>query len=183
MEEQAGNRRNRRYNSPACRSMPPSGLAWMPKRVLGCLPEPLRAPYRLITYPDPTAVRLPSDDHFNRAPQVRDAIAATAPTLASAVARRTARSRSKAWNDGKVDAHHAIIPTETWQPGGQPLRRREPKLYGLVARRGTCCSSIPVRRWRRRPGVAASPGGLFRPGPARPHPQGGAGRRCSGSGR
>ncbi|MNF74046.1 DNA topoisomerase 3 [compost metagenome] len=101
------------------------------KRVLDVC-QSLYERHKLITYPRSDSRYLPSD-HFNRAPQVRDAIAATAPTLASAVAEADGKIRSKAWNDGKVDAHHAIIPTEK-HGNLASLSADEGKLYGLVAR-------------------------------------------------
>ena len=42
--------------------------------------------------------------------------------------------RSRAWNDGKVTAHHAIIPTPKASLG-QPLSNDERNVYNLIARR------------------------------------------------
>jgi DNA topoisomerase III len=88
--------------------------------------------HKLITYPRSDSRHLPSD-HFNRAAQVRDAIAATAPALARAVSEADGKVRSKAWNDSKVDAHHAIIPTEK-RGNEASLSSDEANIYGLVAR-------------------------------------------------
>ncbi|WP_281705602.1 DNA topoisomerase III [Aeromonas taiwanensis] len=101
------------------------------KRVLDVC-QSLYERHKLITYPRSDSRHLPSE-HFNRAPQVREAIAATAPALARAVSEADGRIRSKAWNDGKVDAHHAIIPTEKRGSEGS-LGADEAKLYGLIAR-------------------------------------------------
>ena len=101
------------------------------KRVLDVC-QSLYERHKLITYPRSDSRHLPSE-HFNRAPQVREAIAATAPALAGAVNEADGRIRSKAWNDGKVDAHHAIIPTEKRGNEGS-LGADEAKLYGLIAR-------------------------------------------------
>lgn len=101
------------------------------KRVLDIC-QGLYERHKLITYPRSDSRYLPSD-HFNRAPQVRDAIAATAPSLARAVQEADGKLRSKAWNDGKVDAHHAIIPTEK-RGSEASLSAEESKIYGLVAR-------------------------------------------------
>ena len=101
------------------------------KRVLDIC-QGLYERHKLITYPRSDSRHLPSD-HFNRAPQVRDAIAATAPALAKAVCEADGKIRSKAWNDSKVDAHHAIIPTEKRGNEGS-LSGDEAKLYGLIAR-------------------------------------------------
>ncbi|WP_054543659.1 DNA topoisomerase III [Aeromonas dhakensis] len=88
--------------------------------------------HKLITYPRSDSRHLPSE-HFNRGGQVREAIASTAPALARAVSEADGKIRSKAWNDSKVDAHHAIIPTEKHcNEGG--LSGDEARLYGLIAR-------------------------------------------------
>ncbi|WP_323933893.1 DNA topoisomerase III [Aeromonas hydrophila] len=101
------------------------------KRVLDIC-QGLYERHKLITYPRSDSRHLPSD-HFNRASQVREAIASTAPALAKAVSEADGKIRSKAWNDSKVDAHHAIIPTEK-QGNPATLGADEVKLYGLIAR-------------------------------------------------
>ncbi|WP_447827542.1 DNA topoisomerase III [Aeromonas hydrophila] len=101
------------------------------KRVLDIC-QGLYERHKLITYPRSDSRHLPSD-HFNRAGQVREAIARTAPALAKAVSEADGKIRSKAWNDSKVDAHHAIIPTEK-QGNPATLGTDEAKLYGLIAR-------------------------------------------------
>ncbi|PTT52130.1 DNA topoisomerase III [Aeromonas sp. HMWF014] len=101
------------------------------KRVLDVC-QGLYERHKLITYPRSDSRHLPSD-HFNRAAQVRDAIAATAPALARAVSEADGKIRSKAWNDSKVDAHHAIIPTEK-RGNEASLSSDEANIYGLVAR-------------------------------------------------
>ncbi len=101
------------------------------KRVLDVC-QGLYERHKLITYPRSDSRHLPSD-HFNRAGQVREAIASTAPALAKAVSEADGKIRSKAWNDSKVDAHHAIIPTEK-QGNPATLGADEAKLYGLIAR-------------------------------------------------
>ncbi|MBL0535023.1 DNA topoisomerase III [Aeromonas dhakensis] len=88
--------------------------------------------HKLITYPRSDSRHLPSE-HFNRGGQVREAIASTAPALARAVSEADGKIRSKAWNDSKVDAHHAIIPTEKHCNEGS-LSGDEARLYGLIAR-------------------------------------------------
>ena len=101
------------------------------KRVLDVC-QGLYERHKLITYPRSDSRHLPSD-HFNRAGQVRESIASTAPALAKAVSEADGKLRSKAWNDSKVDAHHAIIPTEK-QGNPATLGADEAKLYGLIAR-------------------------------------------------
>ncbi|MFM5152436.1 DNA topoisomerase III [Aeromonas hydrophila] len=101
------------------------------KRVLDIC-QGLYERHKLITYPRSDSRHLPSD-HFKRAGQVREAIASTVPALAKAVSEADGKIRSKAWNDSKVDAHHAIIPTEK-QGNPATLGADEAKLYGLIAR-------------------------------------------------
>ncbi|HEG4447022.1 TPA: DNA topoisomerase III [Aeromonas hydrophila] len=101
------------------------------KRVLDIC-QGLYERHKLITYPRSDSRYLPSD-HFKRAGQVREAIASTVPALAKAVSEADGKIRSKAWNDSKVDAHHAIIPTEK-QGNPATLGADEAKLYGLIAR-------------------------------------------------
>lgn len=101
------------------------------KRVLDVC-QSLYERHKLITYPRSDSRHLPSE-HFNRVGQVREAIASTAPALARAVSEADGKIRSKAWNDSKVDAHHAIIPTEKHGNEGS-LSGDEARLYGLIAR-------------------------------------------------
>lgn len=101
------------------------------KRVLDVC-QSLYERHKLITYPRSDSRHLPSE-HFNRGGQVREAIASTAPALARAVSEADGKIRSKAWNDSKVDAHHAIIPTEKHGNEGS-LSGDEARLYGLIAR-------------------------------------------------
>lgn len=52
----------------------------------------------------------------------------------SAFAEKADRSiKSRAWNDKKISAHHAIIPT-TVRPDYAALSEKEKNLYGLIAR-------------------------------------------------
>ncbi len=88
--------------------------------------------HKLITYPRSDCRYLP-EDHFHQAAAVTEALARTRPELAPAVAEADLTLRSKAWNDKKVDAHHAIIPTARAMDGGK-LSGPEQNLYQLIAR-------------------------------------------------
>src|SRR3546814_4391656 len=44
-------------------------------------------------------------------PAVLDALLATDPSLRPLIGQLDRNQRSRAWNDGKVTAHHGIIPT------------------------------------------------------------------------
>jgi len=86
---------------------------------------------QLLTYPRSDCSHLP-EEHWGQARGVLRAIAAASPGLAEACAAADPSRRSKAWNDAKVTAHHAIIPTV-----GEPSSLSEPEraLYELVALR------------------------------------------------
>lgn len=88
--------------------------------------------HQLITYPRSDCRYLP-EDHYGRRQAVIAAIAAGQPTLQAVVTGANPQLRSKAWNDSKVGAHHAIIPTEK-QVGASNLGLAEKQLYGMLAR-------------------------------------------------
>lgn len=88
--------------------------------------------HKLITYPRSDCRYLPNE-HFTQARSVLDSIAQNAPDLTEAVNGASLNIKSKAWNDRKVEAHHAIIPT----PKGQSVRglsANEQKIYQQIAR-------------------------------------------------
>jgi DNA topoisomerase III len=66
--------------------------------------------HRLITYPRSDCSYLP-EGHHGQAREVLAAIGTHAPSLAPLARKADLTLRSKAWNDKKVTAHHAIIPT------------------------------------------------------------------------
>lgn len=88
--------------------------------------------HQLITYPRSDCRYLPQE-HFAQRQQVLTAVSAHSEALASAVAQADSSIRSQAWNDAKVGAHHAIIPTAKALPAGR-LSSSEQKLYALIAR-------------------------------------------------
>jgi DNA topoisomerase III len=88
---------------------------------------------QLVTYPRSDCSYLP-DAHRQQARGVLDAVAAHAPALEQARSMVDLSRRSRAWNGGKVTAHHGIIPTAT-AGSGVHLDETERSLYELVARR------------------------------------------------
>ncbi|WP_417778145.1 DNA topoisomerase III [Stutzerimonas xanthomarina] len=66
--------------------------------------------YKLITYPRSDCGYLPLSQH-SEAPTILGALAGADPILAVLKPYLDARRKSRAWNDGKVGAHHGIIPT------------------------------------------------------------------------
>lgn len=87
--------------------------------------------HKLITYPRSDCRYLPNE-HFSQAKTVTSAIANNANELSSACQQANLQQRSKAWNDKKVDAHHAIIPTS--KKTSVQLSSNELKIYQLIAK-------------------------------------------------
>ncbi|PKF78960.1 DNA topoisomerase III [Vibrio sp. vnigr-6D03] len=88
--------------------------------------------HKLITYPRSDSRYLPVE-HFGQAASVTDAIGNNAKELAQAVQGADLSRKSKAWNDSKVDAHHAIIPTPK-KASVNGLSGNEMKIYQQIAR-------------------------------------------------
>ncbi|HHX34224.1 MAG TPA: DNA topoisomerase III [Gammaproteobacteria bacterium] len=88
--------------------------------------------HKLLTYPRSDCRYLPKG-HYNDKSSVTQAIAQTSPALAKAVQQADLSLKSKAWNDAKVGAHHAIIPTSRALDTSR-LAADEQKVYELVAR-------------------------------------------------
>ncbi|MGI9276267.1 MAG: DNA topoisomerase III [Endozoicomonas sp.] len=87
---------------------------------------------KLVTYPRSDCRYLPME-HFREAPTVLAAIRSNDETLHKSVDNALPSRKSKAWNDSKVGAHHAIIPTSR-RTDLYKLGDRERKLYSLIAR-------------------------------------------------
>lgn len=85
--------------------------------------------HKLITYPRSDCRYLPAA-HFNQASNVIDAISLTVE-LKNECASANTSLKSKAWNDSKVGAHHAIIPTSMRSKG--LLSKAEHQVYLLIA--------------------------------------------------
>ncbi len=101
------------------------------KQVLD-LCQQLYEKHKLITYPRSDCRYLPME-HYSGAQQVTAAIAKTCHKLSDAVAKADLRLKSKAWNDSKISAHHAIIPTAKSVDSSR-LSSGEANLYELIAR-------------------------------------------------
>ena len=87
--------------------------------------------HKLITYPRSDCRFLPTE-HFKEAGVVLDTIKHNMPDYAAMVDGSDASIKSPAWNDGKITAHHAIIPTHR-SVNGSSLSRMEQQVYGLIA--------------------------------------------------
>lgn len=88
--------------------------------------------HKLITYPRSDCRYLPTEHHA-QASSVFSAITSNAATLGKAVTDADAALRSKAWNNTKVVAHHAIIPTPKLA-GGAGMSPSAAKIYDLITR-------------------------------------------------
>ncbi|MEM6191216.1 DNA topoisomerase III [Shewanella scandinavica] len=88
--------------------------------------------HKLITYPRSDSRYLPVEQH-SLAPSVLKAISGGAAELLQGADAPDPRLKSKAWDDKKVDAHHAIVPTEK-TANLSSLSPRERQLYLHVAR-------------------------------------------------
>lgn len=86
--------------------------------------------HKLITYPRSDSRYLP-EEHFAGRHSVLNAIAVHQPTLLPQPALDTDK-RNRCWDDKKVDAHHAIIPTA--RSSRVNLTEDESRIYALIAR-------------------------------------------------
>jgi len=92
--------------------------------------------YKLITYPRSDSRFLPKN-HHSQAKSVTQAIAKNELSLQQAVDNADLSIKGRAWNDVKVDAHHAIIPTDI-NRSLSSLDKAAQNIYGLIARQYLC---------------------------------------------
>lgn len=107
-------------------------LGMSPKAALDIC-QALYETHRLVTYPRSDCSCLP-ESHLSQVNEVTEAISSVEPSLANLVAQTDRSLRSRAWNDAKVTAHHAIIPT-TRAASSAVLSSDERAVYILIARR------------------------------------------------
>jgi DNA topoisomerase-3 len=86
--------------------------------------------YKMISYPRSDCRYLP-EAHFADANNIRASIQKSCAPLSNAAQQMNPALKSKAWNDKKVGAHHAIIPT---LKACDNLPKQEANVYRLVAR-------------------------------------------------
>jgi len=101
-----------------------------PKTVLD-LCQSLYEKHQLITYPRSDSRYLPKEQ-FSQAPAILTVIKSNEPSFTSVVNNANSKLKSKAWDDSKVEAHHAIIPTTRKKPTAS-LTNDEAKIYKLIA--------------------------------------------------
>lgn len=86
--------------------------------------------HKATTYPRSDSGYLP-ESMFAEVPTVLDSLLKTDPTLAQIMGQLDRTQRSRAWNDGKVTAHHGIIPT--LEPANlSAMSEKERAVYRLI---------------------------------------------------
>ncbi|MBO9356005.1 DNA topoisomerase III [Bordetella petrii] len=86
--------------------------------------------HKATTYPRSDSGYLP-ESMFAEVPTVLDSLLQTDPTLAPIMGQLDRSQRSRAWNDGKVTAHHGIIPT--LEPANlSAMSEKEQAVYRLI---------------------------------------------------
>ena len=87
--------------------------------------------HKMITYPRSDCRYLP-EEHFAERMAVLNAISTHAPTYRTLPDILNMEQRNRCWNDKKVEAHHAIIPTAKNRTVN--LTQQELNVYTLIAR-------------------------------------------------
>ncbi|MCZ5941030.1 DNA topoisomerase, partial [Vibrio parahaemolyticus] len=105
---------------------------YKPKEVLDAL-QSLYEKHKLLTYPRSDNQYL-SDAHLENRDSILSAIKGTLSHLSEAIDQAAPTSNHKSFNASKIEAHHAIVPTEK-SGAGIELNERERNLYELVAKR------------------------------------------------
>lgn len=88
--------------------------------------------HKLTSYPRTDCGYLPESQHADAA-QVLAALKHVNPDLGELIGRADPRIKSRTWDDAKVTAHHAIIPT-MHKGSAAALKEDERNVYGLVLR-------------------------------------------------
>lgn len=88
--------------------------------------------HKLITYPRSDCQYLPNAQ-FSMAKSVVGMLASAPIAYSDAAKKADTSLKSKAWNDAKVGAHHAIIPTQK-SPANTTLSPVEKNVYQLIVR-------------------------------------------------
>ncbi len=86
--------------------------------------------HKAITYPRTDCRYLPTSQQVE-ATQVLQALASSDPSIQEQVEGADPQRRSRAWNDEKITAHHAIIPTGA-AIDVSAMNQRERRLYELI---------------------------------------------------
>ena len=109
-----------------------SVFGYSAKQVLS-LAQALYEKHKATTYPRTDCGYLP-EDQFHEVSKVLEAIASADPTLKPLLAHCDDTFRSLVWNNKKITAHHAIIPTMNNRVDISALSEAEFNIYDLIRR-------------------------------------------------
>ncbi|MCY9828807.1 DNA topoisomerase III [Vibrio chagasii] len=104
---------------------------YKPKETLDIV-QKLYETHKLLTYPRSDNQYL-SDSHLENASDILNAIKKTMPSLARDIEQTQPTSTHKAFDASKIEAHHAIVPTEK-SGEGVTLTDKEKNIYELVSK-------------------------------------------------
>jgi DNA topoisomerase-3 len=118
--------------------------------------------HQLITYPRSDSRHLPTEQH-RIAPNVIQAIGQNCQPLTEYTQQAQPTLKSKAFNDSKVEAHHAIVPSEKSISAEQfsKLNQFEQKVYRHIARQ-YLMQFFPAYQYAETKVEATIAGGLFK---------------------
>ena len=114
--------------------------------------------HKLITYPRSDCRYLPQG-HYNESSSILNSIKSNQADFSELVAGADTKIKSPAWDDTKVTAHHAIIPTQR-KVNPSSLSNAEQQIYGLVARQ-YLAQFYPVHKYADTRVEIVIEGGLF----------------------
>lgn len=123
------------FSLPELQKAASKGRGFSPKKTLS-VAQSLYEKHQVLTYPRSDCPYLPVD-HWSEGGVVRDAIVQSIGNrhaLYPLTEQVNLVHRGRCWNDDKVSAHHAIIPTSKWAPLDS-LSLDERWLYEIVAHR------------------------------------------------
>lgn len=89
--------------------------------------------HKATTYPRTDCAYLPSTQ-FPEAARVFEAVRRVHPEVAGLLDKADPTMRSRAWDDRKITAHHAIIPTSNDRVNVSGMKPAERRIYDLVVR-------------------------------------------------
>lgn len=111
------------------------------QQVLNCC-QKLYEVCKLTSYPRSDCQYLPTSQ-FGDVKQVLAALKAVNPDLAPAITGANPALKSKIWNDAKISAHHAIIPTQNARASA--MNEDEKNVYRLLVLRYLCQFYPPAK--------------------------------------
>lgn len=107
------------------------------------LTQNLREKHHLITYNRTDCSYLPTE-HHQLAPTLLATINKLVPSLQPVIPYTDPSIKGKAFNDKKIEAHHAIEPTESNKANISDLTEDERKIYELICRKYTALFLPPA---------------------------------------